>query len=220
MTIEVRFGNDILTLEKPKLKHWAILEEIAETVQEATDGNGKARCILQYLSVAFDKPVEFFEKSYWVMVLNLYQEVQYETSPKINFPFLRAYKEDEKKDGKVTTKLNYPGHFWYHLANFFANKYGWSLEYIASLEVDDAFGLMQEYELRDHLDKEFLWELSERSSGYDKATKQAKHIPFPKPTWLEQKIEIIKPVRVNKAHLPMGLVVDLNSEQNANIKPD
>jgi len=98
-----------------------------------------------------------------------------------------------------------------------AKSYGWNVEYIAQLDVDDALALVQEISLEEQFDKEWSYSLSEVAYEYDTASKKSKLRTLPRPSWMnvatqavKEKIEsgqTTRQVHIPKSFIPPGIVV-------------
>jgi hypothetical protein len=139
-------------------------------------------------------------------VAQSFEEINQANQFTLDLPFLRY---DTKN---IEDEFDYPDRSWWSWAYRFSTQFGWSLEYIAEIDVIEAFCMYQEHLISDFQDKEWEWMLSERYVGYDTATKKSKIIPMPKPNWmLGKKPKEIKPVKIRKDMLPSGVVVSFRN---------
>lgn len=185
-------------VSKAKLKRWFELEDIRRKIQLAT-GQGKnvSELICSYLSVAICDLN--WLKLPWTDIIEDYALALNIHRPEKNHKIFLS-----KEQSKALTDDG----SWYSWANLFANKFGWSLEYIAELDIDDAISLIQEILYSDQLEKEWEWGLSEKSVSYDKASGKGKFVPLKRPDWMVP-TEIQKPaksVKILKSMLPVGVV--------------
>lgn len=107
---------------------------------------------------------------------------------------------------------DYPGRSWFAWAHRFANFYGWSLDYIAGLDVDVAIKLLQEMLVQDQLEKEWEWGLSERAFPYNSSTKKYEYKPLSRPAWMypEMKSKKKRIIQIPKSMMPVGNIVKRN----------
>lgn len=116
---------------------------------------------------------------------------------------------------------DYEGRTWYVWANLLAETYGWDLEYVANLEIEDAVSLVQEVFVNRQLEKEWEWDLSEKSVSYNEKTKTAKHIPLQRPSWMRVRAKPPKKVKILKSMMPVGNIIDISGlTKNANIESE
>jgi len=60
-----------------------------------------------------------------------------------------------------------------------AKNYGWTLEYVSMLQVEEALAKIQEILVDEQLEHEFFYGLSEVAYSYDSSTKKSKFVPMP-----------------------------------------
>ena len=102
---------------------------------------------------------------------------------------------------------DYPERSWYIWVHVLGKTFGWSVEYIAELELDDAIALMEEICVQDQLDKEWQYSLTE--FAYD--AKSGTHKPLPRPQWMsggfvDKKEELMKTI-MPKHMIPVGNII-------------
>ena len=100
---------------------------------------------------------------------------------------------------------NYNGRIWNYYSHLLAHAYGWSLEYIANLDVYDAMAQIEEILTSEQLEREFLWSMSEASVSYDEKTKTTKPNPLPRPYWMKQ-AKPDEPLPVKRTPIPKNLM--------------
>ena len=117
------------------------------------------------------------------------------------------------KDSTGQTKpvdWNYPNRTWPYYSHILAGAYGWTLDYIADLNVNDALAHIQEVLTTEHLDREFERSLSEVAYRYDKSTKKSIYVPMDRPYWMRVKRKEIKKTKMKRSLLPVGMGVDIS----------
>jgi len=193
------------------LRKWLELEDIKSRIFKATDnGDLLADAMLSYLSVAFDIPKQDIIDAPWYEVIEAYIEVDKVNQCK-EFPVLKGKEKHEEYS------WDYDGRTWYVWANALAKNYGWSLEYIANLDPNDAIALMQEIYVDEQIDKEWTWGLSEMAYPYNSTLKKSEFKPLPRPSWM-QKVYTVPNVKIRKDFVPVGNVVRLG-DWNETAKP-
>ena len=125
-------------------------------------------------------------------------------------------------DTKKKPVWDYEGRTWYSWVHDLAHAYGWSMEYIAELDIDDASSLLQELIIDDQLEKEFYWMTSEIAYPYNESSKKSEFKPLDRPIWMRDEIRSIKEgkdqtVRILKEHLPVGNIIKLYKDTD--VKP-
>lgn len=128
----------------------------------------------------------------------------------IDFPIL---KDAPSRDEKSVPPWEYPNREWYFWVHLFSSKYGWNIEYISDLDIDDAVALMQEIELDRQLSKEWDYQLSEISYSYDAGSKKSRFVPLPRPKWMQKPVNIKATLRkIPKKFLPLGVIIKIDDE--------
>lgn len=109
---------------------------------------------------------------------------------------------------------DYPGRVWASIVAKIASCFGWTEEYIFSMFPEQVGIYYQEILLLEWREQEFLYNLSEKSTGYDSTSKKSYYIPFPgRPAWTVDN-RLPKPVRVRVEMLPFGVVDLAGNEKN------
>lgn len=197
----VTLGGKEYEINRAKLRKWLQLEDLREEIRKAADREDRTNKIYSYLSVAFSDDIDFSILP-WFEVAHAYIEVQLLNSISFKFPLLNSAGSEEK------APWNYEGRSWYSWSHNLASAYGWNMEYIAELDIDDAIGLIQEINVDDQLRREWEWVLSEKSVSYDKHGK-GKFNELDRPDWMAEKIidRTRKGVHIKKSLLPVGNVI-------------
>jgi len=194
---------------RPKLKLWLQLDELNLEIRKAItkkDFLSMSALICKYLVTAFsDSNLEDWQNCTWKDTVSIFTEVLLFSTPDLDIPLSNSNKNKIEK-----VVWDYPGRSWANWANMFAKSYGWTLEYIAELDVEEAFKLMQELLLDDQMDKEWSWALSEISYQYDEVTKKSTFKPLSRPYWMLPTPEAPKKVKILSILMPVGNVIDLS----------
>lgn len=192
---------------RPRFAKWIKLETLRSNVIEAVGTDTFTHKIYGYVSTALSIPEWALEKLFWEDVILLFFSLVAKSIPTIKLPLLESSKS--KKDDE-TLSWDYDGrsyHIWLHLL---AKEYGWTIEYVDNLDVDKVLALIQEILTEQQLEKEFQWSMSEIAYQYNKSTKTSKFVPLTRPYWMLPKSKEIKIVKIPRAYLPMGNIVDLS----------
>ena len=211
---EITLGGNTVSIKRSKFKGWIELEGIRENIFKAverSDVDEIADFILLYLSTALDISVGSLITLPWKEVATAYS-IAVSTNYNIRLlPFMKFSKKqlDDERD-----VWDYDGRMWYSYANKIADRYKWTLDYIAELEIDDAFSLIQEILVSDQMSKEWEWLLTDKSVGYDEATKKSRYIEFPRPDWMKPIPKPPKKEKIPKFMLPVGNIVRYTTRQD------
>ncbi len=198
-------------MERQKLKIWLRLEQIVKEIRDKIQaGENPGELILEYVTLSGGGDKKDAE---WTDTIQVFAEALSINSIPHTLPLL-----SKPSRGKEEIPWDYPGRAWYFWANLFAQKYNWTLEYIAELDVEDAIALYQEIEVAEQLNKEWEWGMSEVAYGYDPVTKKSKFHKLERPLWMqpEKQGQPIK-VRYHKKYLPVGVVKSYRDEHNGNV---
>ena len=126
----------------------------------------------------------------------------------IQFPILKSMKGGKDDRG---VPWDYPERDWYYWVHLLAYHYGWTLDYIAELDIDDALALLQEIEVESQIEKEWEYQISEIAYPYDPGTKKSVFKPLGRPQWMRREA-VVQKRRILKAHLPIGVIIKVNQE--------
>jgi len=194
--------------DRARLKRWLQLEGIREQIARAADredGESFVAHIYSYLSVALSIDEDFSHLP-WFEIVDAFIELSKLNSPQLDLPILHA-------SGDVSrVAWDYDGRTWYSWANLFSKAFGWTLDYVAELDIDDAIALLQEIKADEQSEKEWEWMLTEVS--YDR---KGKHKELPRPYWMRGIIipDNTKPTKMKKSMLPQGKVIRWNETPDA-----
>ncbi len=211
----IKIQNKEIELVRLRLRAWSTLEGLKRELDTATskhDFNQIFDCMVNFIEVAVSpSPSNIkWDELPWYEFLEIYSKTVELNSPTIEFPILRGGSSGDTKK----LPWEYEGRSWYFWLNLFAKNYGWDEDTISNLDIDSAIGLYQEMEIDHQLEREWEWGMSEIAYPYDKSTKSGKYKPIPRPSWMLPMVPKQLPVmKIHKAHLPMGNVVDLQAQE-------
>lgn len=190
-----------------KLKEWLRFDAVREKLTDAIDAkdiDGIANALCSFVSIA--SGVIDVSDLPWYEVVDAFLAVEKENFPRFKFALFRG----SRKKADIPT-WEYEGRQWYWWLHLLAHKYGWSAEYIAELDVDDATGLLQEILVQEQLDKEWQWSLTELAYPYNERTKKSNFQPLDRPEWMMTILPENQPklptIRIRKDMFPAGIVV-------------
>ena len=205
-TIEIQVGDRTLTATKAHLKLWLQLSDTYEKFLQASKESNYTLLglsIYEYLDLYFAGVFNWHEATWYDTVLAFSELVKLNVLD-LDLPISHAGKKEIEK-----SPWDYPQRSWYAWAHILAKNYGWSLEYIAELEIEDALALLEEVDVNEQFEKEFMWMLSEIAYPYNVSTKKSEFKPLPRPDWMLPNAEV-KKVTMLKSMLPMGVVENLS----------
>ena len=197
-------GNIKYPLVRSKLRAWLALEIFYSNIIEAAEvGNrdGLVSSLYSYVSTAFSISVEELQLLPWYEITRSFKEIYQINIPSINFPMLhkRIKKETNEEIG-----WEYSGRTWYIWLHLLAKEYGWSINYIEYLDIDDGIALLEEIMVNDQLNKEWEWSRSELAYSYNQNTKTSKFIPLERPEWMRPIPKPAKSTRIRESDIPVG----------------
>lgn len=193
-------------MSRSKFRTWTQLEEIRDQISRAVSVDILADKIYEYLTTALSLGNADLDTVSWEDTAVAFTACVNANSKVKILPFMRYKKTDDKP-----VPYDYYGRMYYHYAHTLANSYGWSSEYIAELDVDDAFAFIQEILITKNLEREWQWDISPNSIGYDTSAKKSKHIPFPLPDWMQPEPPAPKIYKIPKSLLPVGNVISFRN---------
>ena len=216
--------NKILGLlhKKPKrlkLREWAQVETLRRKMEAYAKRGGYlpvGQIIVQIINLCGIKGS--FNKKPWYYTVSVFAECSLVNQPTTEIPLLKAKEKGED------VPWDYIGRDWYWWVNLFAHNYGWKSEDVAKLDIDDAVALLQEIQVDEQMEKEWRYGLSELAYEYVPSTKKSKFRPLPRPDWMMVTKENYKPktpkkVKILASMMPMGNIVNLDEETDANTSP-
>jgi hypothetical protein len=186
--------------QKPRFRKWIELEEQKNKILKAVESGADdfPDRLLGYLSTALHLPVGWIEQAQWEAVMAAFYRVVQLTACQISLPIFEPTGQEDVKE-----PWDYDGRTWKFYVHLFAREYGWSVEYIANMRLDDALPCVQEILVQEQLDREFLWTMSERSAYYDDKSKTTKLNPLPRPNWMNKHVDIED---ARKTQIPVGML--------------
>lgn len=207
----IQAGSEEFKILKSRLKLWTQLDEIQEKFLRDHDPHH----ILEFLERSTPKAQAFWEAVSWIEAITAFLSISSLNTVHLDLPLLTI--KEQIKD-QFSVPWDYPGRGWYIWLNIFAKEYGWRADYIAEMEVDDAFALLQEIEVDRQLEREWDWQTTELAYPYNKDTKKSEFKPLSRPVWMRPKVGPPKAKRIPKALMPIGNVIDL-MKQYAESRP-
>jgi hypothetical protein len=186
--------------EPLRFRKWIDLENHKHSIAEAVEGSEFPDKVISYLSTAFGD--RGWKKKPWKTPVSSLVEGFAKFNPDPSLPILHPPKDNKKSD------LDYDGRTWNRFSHILASAYGWTLEYIGKLEVNEALGHVQEVLTSEYLEQEFQHSLSEVSYVYNKTTKKSDYRPMPKPYWMRPIGKPTARVRIRRDMLPVGNLID------------
>jgi hypothetical protein len=195
----VTLGGKEHEVNRAKLWRWLQLEDIREKIARAADRKDKigfTALIYSYLSVALSVEDDFTSLP-WYEIADAYIEIVRMNHPSTEFPLLRSVSENIEQ-----VPWDYEGRTWYAWLNLISSAYGWSIEYVAELDVDDAIALVQEIRTTEQANREWEWARSELA--YDR---KGKHQKLPRPKWMERVPILPEGYKIKRYALPAGTIV-------------
>ena len=207
---EITLAGEPRTIERARLGRFFRLGELYRKYQEALTKRS-ARSIeylLDYLALSSNisrgewedcSPLEFADGFLRLVELN---------NVRINLPI---FSESQERKEKV---YEYSGRFIATWITRLARMYGWSSEHILNLFPEEAACYIQEAEIQDFNEREFIYRLSDVAYVYDKGTKRSRYVPLKRPGWMLAEKEREKEdekVRIPAKFIPQGVIIDLEA---------
>lgn len=189
-------------IHRPKFREWLTLENKKDKIIQAIAKreNDFPDLVISYVAIAFRLPLWLVEAMRWDLLLYLFILHSAKCAPSKQIPLMMSSPSKKKEEA-----WHYDGRAWYMYSHIIAQKYGWDLERIENLDVDDALAYIQEILTDEQLDREFLWSMSEKSYIYNYQTKSGKPNPLERPYWMLEKVSMPKKVMMPKSMLPAGV---------------
>lgn len=203
--MDCTLGKKEYNLTKAKLKLWLTLGSIHDQILDAVahkDFILISEYVISYVATALFISEKDLENLPWEEVIDALIEISRVNLPTFKIPLLNNFQDMED------VPWDYIGRNWYFWASVFAKEFGWSMEYIAELDVEDALKLLQEILVSNQLEKEWEWAISDKSVSYDLNTKTSKFHPLERPLWMKQGGKVRKKIVQIPEHLmPIGNVI-------------
>lgn len=204
------------SVTRPKLREWLSLEDKrSKSLERAEKGEDEfVTEMFSYLSALLDVSEDKLIQAPWYEVIEAFYLVSVECAPRLGLTILQQGSTKTKVD-KLPDPWEYKERLWYSWLHTLAKAYGWNVEYISQLDVDDAFALVQEISLDEQFSKEWEWSISDVAYEFDKSTKKSRLRALPRPDWMRRASKtyqdsITKPKsvpRINPAFIPPGVIV-------------
>jgi hypothetical protein len=209
----VTIGGKTISVSRLRLRGWAELENLKGQMDEAIsrrDFTDYFRLQVEFIEMALSPTDIVWEEVPWYEVVMAFNEVVKTNTVSRRFPILEGNGKESKKQ-----PWEYEGRSWYFWSNLFAKNYGWDLETIANMEVEDALGLYQELSIDDQFEKEWQYGLTEIAYPYNSSTKKSEFKPLERPKWMLP-IAPKEPIKIKmrKDIMPMGNVIDLSAPKD------
>lgn len=158
--------------------------------------------MISFNSIALNISPKVFLHVPWWETTKAFVIVSAKNAPSIPLPLiLESDDKAPKEDG-----WDYKGRTWHMYSHILAEAYGWTLEYISDLKVEEALAKIQEILTSKQLEREFLWASSEMAYSYDSKAQTTKFTPLTRPYWMHPKMSAIKKTKILKRLMPMGAV--------------
>lgn len=207
----ISIGGSEYTVTKARFRKFIILQQLQESIEKNDEPLERADLICQYVALGLDIQKDIVLRERWKEVALAYVAIMTANILTTDLIFMKS-----RVAGEEDLPWDYPGRDWYAFAHIFAKEYGWTIDYTADLEVEDALKLLQEILVSGQMEREWQWDLSEKSVGYDPTTKKSRHIDLPKPNWMIIAPKPPKMVKIHKGLIPQGLVIKLDGSHATN----
>lgn len=201
------------TAKRYKLREWLKLDAVRERLLDAIenkDTDRVAKFLCDFVSIASD--LANLDALPWYEIAKAFLAIEAENQLHHKFALLRTTRK--RID---VPPWDYDGRSWYWWNNILSSKYGWTSEYVAELDIDDATGLLQEILVDEQLRKEWEWSLTELAYPYDEVAKKGRFKPLDRPDWMKTILPDQQPkipvMRIRKDMLPVGIVVKGKSNE-------
>lgn len=186
-------------------RKWIEQENLKSQLIEEAESEAFPDKVFAYLSASLSIPIKSLEKKSWENTVQSLLKESAKFSPDRKLPMLKDAPKDSSK-----VEWDYDGRTWNYYSHLLAHAYGWTLEYIANLGVDEALAHLQEILTDEHLDREFLYGLSEIAYPFNKSTKKSHFKPMTRPYWMRVSVKPIQKTRMRRSLLPVGEGIDLS----------
>jgi hypothetical protein len=205
MTYAERIGTILAGLVKilpqPRFGEFLKLEELKYNIIKAAKRKEEQfpELVISYLSAAFLFPRIIFKNLRWDLSLLLFSLASSKSSPNTELPLLKPSKQKEHKEA-----WDYDGRGYALYIHLIARAYGWTEKEVCNLKIDTALALVQEIITDEQLDREFLWEMSEKSYSYNAKTKVGRAIPLERPYFMKEEAKAPAKTKILKSLMPQG----------------
>ena len=202
-------------VNRATLYKWLQIEEIKENLFSAVEEKRHddfLNHLSQYLLTTTDTEKAWLELP-WIEIRDLFLSIEEINAPTKPFPILSSNKGDDSAWG-------YEGRNWYFWLNLFSYNYGWNIDYVKQLDIDDAIGLLQEILLIEQREKDFIWTTTEVAYEYNAKTKKSRLKLLDRPEWMRKgfKADTSEPrkkkTRIRRDFLPIGRIVSWDDKND------
>lgn len=187
----------------PKFGKFLILEDTKNKIFQAAKRKEDKfpELVTSYVFTAFLIPKFILENLRWEFLFSLFSLASNLNKPSIDIPLLKPHKTKDKKE-----EWDYEGRGHSMYVHIFSKNYGWTLDYINNLDLNFALQLAQEIITDEQLDREFLWNMSDKSYIYDYKTKSGKPNPLERPYFMKEEVKPPVMMKIPAYMLPEGVV--------------
>lgn len=215
-SLTINLGGREFTVARARLGLFLDLEIVLSRMDKAVekDGTGDiADALFEYLSVCIPELDRgSFNETPWHEIVNAYASLIVMNKMGGDFAIIT------RQIGKTKpVPWDYPERvktLWVHML---ASAYHWSKVEIENLVIEDAIGFIQEIQVDEQMQHEFVHSISEIAYQYDKASKKSKFVPLRRPAWMVLRKELPK-TRLAKVYLPQGMIITLEGTPREEIK--
>lgn len=186
-----------------KFRVWLRLEGLKEKVIKAVEEGGDFPThVVDFVATALHVPAKYIQDAWWSVMIQAFYEIVLKL-PNVKLPITEPTYENIRSED-----WDYDGRTWHRYAHMLAKEYGWTLEYISRLRVEEALAKIQEILVDEQLEREFQHSLSEIAYPYNSSTKKSEFRPLTRPAWMRPKVKIekIKKRKIPATSLPIGTV--------------
>jgi hypothetical protein len=189
---------------KFRLKEWMGMQAHLSTIHAAakTHSPDVPDLICRFLAAATDSSEDYWKSIPWLQVMEGFDQLSNVNMPSWTVPMLSVMRGGKPRNEPWL----YIGGEWYYWLHVFAETYDWQEEYIAELEIEKAFALMQEILVEKQLHQEWEYMMSDESVTSDDKGKTYHIRTLPRPDWMVPDIPKPRPTKVPKGMLPIGVV--------------
>lgn len=205
--LEVSLNGKTYSLKQSKLREWIHLESVRTKVLEHSERRehkafSDALCLYVSVYMGVDKE-EILAVPWWEAIMVFLECVNF-NQPKIDLPIFKSRYEKQKK-----IPWDYEKRDWYIWVDNLASNYGWTVNQIAELELDDAFALAQEIATREQLEMEWEWTRTEVAYPYNAQSKKHHFKPLKRPFWMlgTDPGKPVEKTKIPKSMLPVGNII-------------
>lgn len=212
---EITIAGESRKIERARLGRFFRLSEAYRKYQQALVGQNIRSIdhLLDYVALASDIPKETWEQCSPLEFADAFLRLLELNNVRLNLPLFSDVPEREEK------VYDYHGRFIATWVTRLARMYGWSPEDIKNLFPEEAACYIQEAEIQEFNEREFIYGLSDVAYAYDKGTKKSRYVPLKRPGWMVAKKEVgVEAPAIPAKYIPQGVVINLE-ERYRETKP-